>query len=106
PIALCMLALTSLAHAANDTWTGATDDNWNVDSTWDTAAPGATTGVTNADTATFDTDPVNTGITIDAGRNIRNITFDGSAGSYTFGGNTLQLASGGTLLMTANVADG
>lgn len=104
--ALGLLALASLVHAADDRWTGATNGNWNVDSNWVTAAPGATTGVNNADTATFDTAPANTSITIDAGRNIRNITFDGDAGSYTFGGGTLQLASGGTLLMTANVADG
>lgn len=106
--AVCVLTLSPIAlRAADATWTGATDGNWSVDTNWSGTAPGSTTVTNNADTATFNADPSNKAITIDANRNIRNITFDtASAGSYTFGGNTLKLSSGGTMLMTADVADG
>ncbi len=110
---ICLLALASLAHAADDTWTGATDGDWSVDTNWVTAAPGATTGVTNADTALFNTDPANKVITIDAGRNLKFITFDtASVGSYTIGGaganagNALQLSANSIISLTATVADG
>ncbi|MFH1496714.1 MAG: hypothetical protein ABII82_02700, partial [Verrucomicrobiota bacterium] len=111
--AICLLSFAPFAQAASDSWTGGTDGNWSDDSNWVTAAPGSTSVTNNADTATFNTDPGNKVITIDANRNIGNITFDTpGAGSYTIGsagangGNALKLSSGGKILMTSTVADG
>jgi len=114
------LALTTaallIAHssqAASDTWSGAIDGNWSTPTNWGAAAPGATSGTTNTDTATFNINPTNKIITIDTGRNLQSILFDtASAGSYTIGslgvngGNTLNLTSAGTITISSTVPDG
>lgn len=102
------------ARATSDTWSGAIDGDWSNTSNWISGnAPGATSGTTNTDTATFDSNPANRTITVDAGRNIKFITFDTTnAGSYTIGnagvnaGNTLALTSAGAVTLSATVPDG
>ena len=99
-IAAVMAPLTAqIAHAADENWTGTTG-NW-VDTTWspDSAAPGATTGTTNADTATFNS--AGGTITVDANRNIKNISFDGNNSAYILSGGNLLLSANG-LIQTVN----
>ncbi|MCF7786471.1 MAG: hypothetical protein K9N47_10130 [Prosthecobacter sp.] len=65
--------LTHASVAADANWTGATGTQlWSTGTNWSTSsAPGALTGTTNADIATFNTALGATTITIDAGRNLR-----------------------------------
>lgn len=90
-------------------WTGATSTSWNVAGNWTGTVPGATTGTTNTNTATFNRSATNSPTTIDAGRNIENITFDTAAvGALTIGstaGNALLVTSGGTVQSTSTVAN-
>ncbi len=98
------------AFAANGTWndTGVTSASWLNPDNWSSGTvPGATTGTTNTDIATFNTaigansygtsaNPV----IIDSGRNIGGINFDTAAGNYFIGSlslNPLLLSSGGAI---------
>jgi fibronectin-binding autotransporter adhesin len=108
---LVMLSALAASRAAlgasgNNIWyVGATSGSWQVDSSWgsgilNTIVPGATSGTTNTDTATFDSGSIVTAITPDASRNLKNITFDTSAAAYTIGttgGNPLLMTSFGTI---------
>ena len=72
------------------------------------AAPGGIGGIgvlTNTDTALFNNaGNGNTAITIDAGRNIENITFDTSqAAPYIFSGSSLVGTNGGEIQITSSV---
>ena len=107
---LTVLLLTHASVAADASWTGGTGTQlWSTGTNWSpTTAPGATSGTTNADTATFNTAVGATTITIDTGRNLRNLTFTTGAGStFTIGsaganaGETLLLTNGGTTAMNA-----
>ena len=102
---------TPRAQAASQIWDGGSgaNGNWSTLLNWvgDTAAPGATSGTTNIDIATFNAAIANTWglvgtpIIIDsATQNIGGINFDTAAGNYfigTTGGNSLLLSSGGTI---------
>ena len=94
------------ALAGSNTWyVGATSGSWPVTSSWgsgllNTIVPGATSGTTNTDTATFDSGSFVTEIVPDANRNLENITFDINAAAYTIGttsGNALVMTSFGTI---------
>jgi autotransporter-associated beta strand protein len=108
-----MLSLAGLAKAASGTWTGTTDGLWSSGNgtNWSvTPPPGATTGTTNADTATFNgAGNGNTTITVDGGRNIKSILFDTAAANYVVGsagansGNALTLTSGGSITLASTV---
>ncbi len=116
---LCSAACATGLYAADGTWDGGgADANWTTLGNWsgDAEFPGATTGETNTDTATFDSAIANTWgesgtpILIDSATfNIRGITFGTTAvGDYTIGttgGNALYLTSGGTIQILANAAD-
>jgi autotransporter-associated beta strand protein len=114
---LLMLAVSvsiSSLRAANGAWlSGRTGiQSWSDVANWTGGIPGATTGITNADTATFGSNTGATFITIDAGRIIRTMTFDGQVaeGLYTVGsaginlGEALRLSSGGAISMPLNTA--
>ena len=101
--------LSSLpATAADSVWlTGVfgTQD-WSNGINWVSgSAPGAITGTTNPDLATFGSNGDATLVTIDAGRNVRSLLFNGTnaAGLYTIGsaganlGEALRLSSGGSV---------
>lgn len=106
------LLLAPSANAASSTWVGGgADGSWATASNWNgTSVPGATSGITNADIATFKTAIANTWgnsasnpITIDAGRNISGMAFSGAAGNYFIGsttGNSLYLSSAGTIQLS------
>ena len=89
-------------------WVGGTDSNWATNGNW-FGVPGATTGTTNTDTATFNLNAPNSPLAIDAGRNLKNITFDtASVNSMiigTTGGNALLLTADGTIQTTATVVN-
>ena len=90
-------------------WTGASSTSWNAAGNWTVGVPGATTGTTNANTATFNRSATNSPLTIDANRNLENLTFDtASVSALTVGsttGNALLLTSGGTIQTTSTVAN-
>jgi autotransporter-associated beta strand protein len=90
-------------------WTGATSTSWNVAGNWSGGIPGATAGTANVNTATFNRIATNSPTTIDANRNLENITFDtASVSALTVGstaGNALLLTAGGTIQTTATVAN-
>ena len=110
-IAISALLASQAVQAANQTWSGTTSGDWATVGNWvGLAAPGATSGTTNGDTATFNTSPTNKTVTIDIGRNLKNLTFDlVGAGAFTIGsaganaGNTLKLTSGGTIAVNSTV---
>ncbi len=105
------LVLFSVAKAADAVWNGPTGTQaWATDGNWSPAtAPGATTGTANQDSATFSTAGAGTLITIDAGRNIKNLNFSTPGGVYTIGsegangGAALHLSSGGTIKVNNDV---
>jgi autotransporter-associated beta strand protein len=90
-------------------WTGASSTSFNVVGNWSGGVPGATTGTTNAGTATFNRSATNSPTTIDANRNLENLTFDtASVSALTVGltaGNALLLTAGGTIQTTSTVAN-
>lgn len=107
---LPVLLLTHASVAADANWTGATGTQlWSTGTNWSpTSAPGATSGTTNVDTATFNSAAGATTITIDAGRNLKSLVFATGAGStFTIGsaganaGETLLLSSGGNVVMNS-----
>ena len=111
------LTMYSPVQAASGTWlnTGSVQ-SWSDAGNWSGGTiPGATSGTTNTDVATFNTALGTVGtsgnpVTIDAGRNIGGITFDtASVGAFTIGttgGNALTLTSGGAIQMTATAIAG
>ncbi|MGQ0761487.1 MAG: autotransporter-associated beta strand repeat-containing protein [Acidobacteriota bacterium] len=104
-----------LSQAANATWSATpTTADWvpgGGDTNWSTGAgtfPGATAGLTNADTATFTGPSTQLNITVNSSSlNIKSITFSGSnEPAYTIGtvgGNPLLLTSGGSISIASNV---
>jgi len=97
------------ANAANQTWNGGgANGTWSTVGDWvgGTAAPGANSGTTNTDTATFNAAIANgwgtsgTPVVIDSGRNIQSVLFDTAAGNYfigSTGGSSLLLTNGGAI---------
>ncbi|OYW28776.1 MAG: hypothetical protein B7Z47_05485, partial [Chthoniobacter sp. 12-60-6] len=110
---LPVLLLSSVSMAADANWTGPSGTQlWSNGSNWSTnpEVPGATTGTTNADTATFNTGLGATTITIDAGRNLRSLVFaSGVSSAFTIGsaganaGPALLLSSGGSIVMNPGI---
>lgn len=99
-------------QAADSSWNPASTGTqaWSLNTNWaGSVIPGATSGTTNTDLATFGTTTAATAITIDAGRNIRSMLFNGTntAGLYTIGsdganaGPALNLTSGGNITVAA-----
>jgi fibronectin-binding autotransporter adhesin len=96
---LASSALLSITYvqAASATWNVNSDGLWSLDGNWNPgAAPGATSGTTSADIATFGT-VISTArtITVDANRNIFGIDFAGNSFGYTLSGGNLLLTNGG-----------
>ena len=93
----------SPALAASGTWSlsAATPGAWQTTTNWvGGIVPGATSGITNTDTATFNSSCSFTSVVPDLGRNLENITFDTLAAAYTIGtssGNALVMRSFGTI---------
>ncbi len=94
---------------AVSSWIGISSKNWADSGNWSSAIPGATAGTTNTDTALFNQNAPNSPLTIDAGRNIQNITFDtASVNSLTIGtigGQALLLTTGGVIQTTSTVVN-
>lgn len=112
---IAVFVCVSSMRAASGTWSATpTDANWVPTGTnWSNGAtlfPGATSGTTNADIATFSGASTQTAITINSATlNFKSILFDTvSAAAYTIGttgGNSLLLTSGGSITMNATVAN-
>ncbi len=97
------------AVAFTSTWTGgASTTNWADSGNWTNGVPGSTTGTSSTDTAVFSQSVSFSPMTIDANRNVMNITFDTSSVSPitigTTGGNSLLLSGGGTVQTTSSVS--
>ena len=108
PLLAVGLFINSSASAASTTWAGGSGTQaWATPGNWSPAgAPGATSGTTTSpDVATFNTATAGTSVTIDSGRNVSGIVFDGAAGAFTIGsaganqGNSLLLSSGGSVTL-------
>ncbi len=88
-------------------WTGASSTSWADSGNWTGAAPGATSGTTNNDTANFNQNAAHSPLVVDSARNIENITFDtanvNSLVIGTLGGQSLLLTTGGTVQTTSTV---
>ncbi len=95
---LILLAASS-AHAASAAWNVTTGGNWATAGNWTpAAAPGATSGTTNTDTATFgDVTIAARIVTVDTGRNISVIDFNANDYKYNLSGGSLILSSGGII---------
>lgn len=93
--------LLGLAQAADSTWdAGVTTGSFDDDSNWTNNAPGATSGTTSPDTATFDV-TADTIVTVDAFRNVLNVAADSAnATSLTFNSGAFQLSDGGSITRT------
>lgn len=99
-----VLFATPFAFAADAAWSnaGGGGGSWSSASAWTpAAAPGAIGTTNNTDTATLDTSTrtINSTITVDAGRNIGNITFisNTNAFGYSLSSGSLILSAGGTI---------
>ena len=100
------LGLSTSSFAADAAWNIDANGTWLAGGSWSPAsAPGATTGSTNTDTATFSkTLTAIRAVTVDANRNIGNITFSSTSGNYSLASGSLKLTSGGTILKSAGTA--
>jgi fibronectin-binding autotransporter adhesin len=114
-LALAAVLTGTQAHAANATWTGSSDGNWvtsGSENNWSGGVatfPGAQSGTTNTDTATFLSGGATTVAINSSTVNLRQITFGASTGalsSYTIGstssGGSLVLTSGGQIAFVNN----
>ncbi|MEY3898136.1 MAG: hypothetical protein RLZZ214_3657, partial [Verrucomicrobiota bacterium] len=107
-IAALAFIASPVAHAASAIWGANTTGTWSDGTKWTPAsAPGATSGLTNTDVATFSNAAGGT-ITIDsATQNIGSLAFSGSPGAYILGssganaGNSLFLSSAGSIVAGA-----
>lgn len=101
--ASAVVAMPHYAIASSGTWTANAPGNWSDPNNWTGGTvPGATSGTTNTDTATF-ANTTGTTITIDsASQNIGNITFGSGAGADTIGGSGAN--GGNPLLLSSNGA--
>jgi len=108
-----MLPYGPAAKAADSAWLSGAfgTQDWSNGINWVSgAAPGAITGTTSPDLATFGSNTGSTLVTIDAGRNVRSLLFNGTnaAGLYTIGsagvnlGEALRLSSGGSVTVAPN----
>ncbi len=105
-------AMVPYTHAADAAWGVTTGGNWTTNGNWTPSGfPGATSGTTNQDTATFNRSTIaaSSNVTLDSAINIKNITIfnDTSVGgiNYTVSGNAtnnLSLSDGGKILVTGN----
>ena len=106
-LALGLLGVTLAVNplrAGNATWTATSSGNWNVDGNWlPASAPGATSGVINTDTATFNGTATLT-TTVDTNRNLKGIVFDGNVGKYTLSSGSFILTNGGSIALTSAVS--
>ena len=97
---------SSSLMAANGIWSSTAGTGaWQTSTNWLSGIiPGATSGTTNTDTATFNSSSSTSLIVPDPNRNLENISFDASATSYTIGatgGNSLFLTSGGSIQISS-----
>jgi len=107
--AACLLAAaiaTPCVQAASDSWNVDAAGNWAAFGSWlsGTQAPGATSGTTNSDIATFGVTLATADriVTVDANRNIGGITFSHTSGwKYTLSGGNLLLTNAGAVQETS-----
>ena len=91
-------------HAASGAWNVNNAGTWATATNWlSSTIPGATSGTTNADVATFGyTLTADRIVTVDSNRNIGGITFSGTAAyKYTLSGGNLLLTNGGVIQTTS-----
>lgn len=103
-VAAALVGLSCLnpsLFAVDGTWTGASSGAWENAGNWTGGVPGATSGNTNTDTATFDTTSGSVTVTVDANRNLGSISFSGSS-AYTLGGSPLLLTDGGQIIVDSS----
>jgi autotransporter-associated beta strand protein len=104
-----LLQLRDISVTVTSSWTGTSSANWADSGNWTGAVPGATAGTTNTDTAVFNQFAPQSPLTIDAGRNIQNITFDtanvNSLTIGTVGGQALLLTVGGVIQTSSTVVN-
>ncbi|NBW87491.1 MAG: hypothetical protein EBR23_11880, partial [Planctomycetia bacterium] len=101
-----------MASAASSSWNVDASGDWTTTANWTAGVPGASSGTTSADVATFTTllSGVGKTVTVDSGRNIGGISFGSATGGntgafgYSLTGGSLLLSSGGTIQTLA--ADG
>ncbi len=99
----CALAGSNAALAATGTWSSSAPfSQWILTNDWVSGIiPGATSGTTNTDTATFNTTSSSTSPFVDSNRNLENVTFDTAAAAYTFNSGPFVLTSGGTIQLAS-----
>ena len=94
-----LFVLTNSVFGADAVWNVNAAGNWADGANWTPAsAPGATTGTTSPDTATFGT-VISAAriVTVDDNRNLAGINFAGNSSAYNLSGGSLVLSSGGSL---------
>jgi autotransporter-associated beta strand protein len=101
-IVLAVALDNSQSLAVSGTWSStAATGTWSTTSNWVSGnVPGATSGTSNTDTATFNSSSSTLLVVPDALRNLEFIAFDTSGAAYTIGttgGNALLLTAGGEL---------
>lgn len=101
-----------MASAASSSWNVDASGDWTTTANWTAGVPGASSGTTSADVATFTTllSGVGKTVSVDSGRNVGGISFGNATGGntgafgYSLTGGSLLLSSGGTIQTLA--ADG
>lgn len=100
-----LLWINQNVFAANASWTGlGANGNWTTTGNWNPSVPGAATGTANGDTAAFAVN-LNTSVTVDATRNIKNITFNTGAGAFSFSSGSLVLTNAGAITISSGVTN-
>lgn len=113
PLVVAVAAIVSAlpALSADATWSGTTNNDWGNAGNWvGGSVPGAASGTTNSDTATFTGNPTNKTPVVDTGRNLGSLSFNGATGTFNIGASTgvgtttLLMSNGGAISSTASTA--
>jgi autotransporter-associated beta strand protein len=90
-------AMDNLATGAKPLWTGAGNNKWSNTANWSSGeAPGSGQNIIFSN----NTNPI---IDLDGNRYIANMTFDTTAGAFTFNNNTLTPDAGGSIVVASSV---
>ena len=107
-LAMALVAWYPNAHASNSTWSGlsGSSSNWADSSNWvGGVVPGTTGTAYNGDSATFSSLSGSGGSVVTLNnQDLRYISFDAGADSYTLTGGPLALNNGGILQLTGTAA--
>jgi fibronectin-binding autotransporter adhesin len=100
-LALVLITMSSV-RGQTSTW-NTSAGTWGSGANWNNGVAGTTSSASDGDTAIFSSAGAGI-VTVDSGRNLQNVTFNGSS-AYTLSGGSLVFSGGGTIQSTATAIE-